>query len=87
MTTFERESIEFQPVTVTLDGQPVNTAILALAIVPHGSRPTTFTAPTIINGKPGVMIQGLTPGVHKIWAKVTSNPETPILACGYITIT
>jgi len=87
MTTFERESIEFQPVTVTLDGQPADTAALAFAITPQGTRPTTFTPPTIIGGKPGVMVQGLPVGNHTIWAKATSSPEIPIMACGYITVT
>ena len=86
MTSYERESIEFLPVTVTVDGQPV-TAGVTFCIAPQSARPTEFAAPVTLGGKIGVMIQGLTPGGYRIWAKVTSNPETPVINCGYITVT
>jgi len=86
MSRYERESIEFQPVNVTVDGVAVTSGV-TFAITPNGDRPTTYTPPTTINGTPGVMIQGLTPGLYGIWAKVNSSPETVVIKCGTITIT
>lgn len=86
VSSYERESTEFQPVTITVDGT-VTTAGVTFCVAPNGTRPATFVAPTTVNGKIGVMVTGLQPGIYRVWAKVTSNPETPVLNCGYITIT
>jgi hypothetical protein len=86
MTTFERESIEFQPVNVTVDGAAVTSGV-TFAITPNGQRPTTYTAPTTIGGQTGVMVQDLQPGIYQVWAKITSTPETPVILCGNIAIT
>jgi hypothetical protein len=85
MTSFERETVEFQPVAVTLNGAPV-TAGVTFAIVGPGVRPTTFSAPTTIGGQIGVMVQNLAPGGYYIWARVASSPEVVILRCGYINV-
>ena len=86
MTTYERESIEFQPVTVTVDGVAVTDGV-TFCIAPPSERPTRFTPPTTLGGKIGVMVQGLTPGGYRIWARILSNPEQPIINCGYISVT
>jgi hypothetical protein len=86
MNSYERESIEFQPVTVTVDGVAVTTGV-TLAIVPNGTRPTTYSTPATVAGKAGVMVQGLTPGLHTIWAKVVGTPETVVINCGTVIIT
>ncbi|MDF9748644.1 hypothetical protein M2428_000074 [Arthrobacter sp. ES3-54] len=83
---YERESIEFQPVTVTVDGAVVTTGV-TFAITPHSDRPVTYIAPTTVAGKTGVMVQGLTPGLHAVWAKVASTPEAVVINCGTIIIT
>ena len=85
MNIYERESIEFQPVTVTVNGTPVTTGV-TLAITPNGTRPLTYTAPTMVDGKIGVMVQGLTHGLYDVWAKVNSTPETVVMNCGYISV-
>ena len=86
MNSYERESIEFQPVIVTVDGAVV-TSGFTVAIVPNGARPTTYVAPITLAGKTGVMIQGLTPGLYGVWAKVASTPETVVIKCGTVIIT
>jgi hypothetical protein len=86
VNSYERESVEFQPVTITVDGTPVTSGV-TFCLAPDGTRPVTFTTPAAVNGKIGVLVTGLTPGAYRIWAKVTANPETPVLNCGYITIT
>jgi hypothetical protein len=85
MTSFERETVEFQPVTVTLNGTPVTTGVKFAIAVP-GARPATFSAPATLAGEIGVMVQGLAPGGYYIWAQITSSPETPVIRCGYINI-
>jgi hypothetical protein len=86
VNSYERESVEFQPVTITVDGTAVTTGV-TFCLAPDGVRPVTFAAPATVAGKIGVLVTGLTPGAYRVWAKIASNPETPILNCGYITIT
>ena len=86
MNSYERESIEFQQVTVTVDGE-ATTAGLSFAITSNGARPNTYVEPVIVAGKTGVMIQGLAPGLHSIWAQVASTPETVVINCGTVRIT
>jgi len=85
-TDYPRESVEFQPVTVTVDGTPVTTGV-QFCITAHGGRPVTWVAPTTLDGKIGVMVTGLTPGLYDIWAQITSSPEIPVIDCGIISIT
>ena len=80
-SSYPRETIEWQGVNVTVDTVPVTTGV-TLAIVPAGARPSAFTAPTILGGKIGVMLTGITPGLWDIWATVGGYaPETP---CGAV---
>lgn len=82
---FERESVEFLPVEVKLDGRPFSGDI-SYAIVRDGDRPVTFTPAVILGQKPGVMIQGFAAGTYRIFAKVNSTPEVPVIDCGYFYI-
>jgi hypothetical protein len=86
MTSYERETIEFQAVTVTVDGVAVTDGV-TFCIAPQSERPALFTAPATLAGNIGVMIQDLQPGGYRIWARVESNPEQPVINCGYISIT
>jgi hypothetical protein len=83
---FPRESVEFQPVTVTRDGFTVSTGV-SFSIVPDGDRPTTWTAAISINGKTGCMVSGLARGTYRIFAKIADSPETPVIDCGYFYVT
>ena len=85
-SSYPRETIEFQAVTVTVDGTAVTTGV-QLCVVAHGSRPTGWAAPTALGGKIGVMVEGLTPGLYDIWAQITSSPEIPVIDCGIISVT
>lgn len=75
---FQRETIEFLPVTVTRNGTPTTTGI-EFAITPHSTRPTTWTPPTTLGTDIGVMVEGLPPGAYKVWARITATAETPVL--------
>jgi hypothetical protein len=86
VNAFPRESVEFQPVTVTRDGFTVSTGV-SFAIVPDGQRPVTFTAAVTISGKTGIMVTGLAAGTYRIFAKIAGSPEVPVIDCGYFYIT
>ena len=82
---YPRESVEFQPVKVTVDGTAVTTD-LTFAIVRDGQRPVDFVPATVLGPDAGVMVAGLAPGTYRIFAQVTSYPEVPVVDCGYFYI-
>ena len=83
--SYPRETVEFQPVTVTINGTAVTTGV-TLAVVTAGSRPVTFSTPTTIGPNIGVMVTGLTPGAWEVYAKVASSPEIPVILCGWFQV-
>jgi hypothetical protein len=86
LNSYPRETVEFLPVTVTVNGVVTTTGV-TFADVPSGTRPVTFTTPTTLSGRIGVMVQGYPPGARDIYAKVASNPEVPVIYCGTYTVT
>lgn len=86
VNAYPRESVEFQPVKITRDGLAITTG-LSFAIAVDGARPVTFTAATVLNDEPGVMISGLAAGTYRIFARLDASPEIPVIDCGYFYIT
>ena len=84
--SYPRETDEFSSLTVTSNGVPITTGV-SFAIVPDGARPVTFTPAVVLSGKIGITIVGLTPGNYRVFAKVASSPETPVIDCGLFTVT
>ena len=91
-----RESEEWVgPLSVTVSGQVITT--FQVAVVKHGQRPTTWATPDSDPRTPftalGVLVgpataNVLTPGTYRIFVKVTSSPELPVLDdAGQIVIT
>jgi len=80
-SNYPRETVEFLFVTVKVGGVEVLTDV-TLCVVASGTRPTEFVAPATLNGKIGVLITGLAPAYYAVWAKVTSDPEIPVIDCG-----
>lgn len=78
---FQRESVEFQPVTVTVAGVAVTSGV-TFCVTAEDERPVTFSAATTLSGQIGVMVTTLSPGTYRVWAKISSSPETPVLDCG-----
>jgi hypothetical protein len=80
---FQRETYEFQPIQVTVNGSAVTTNVTA-AIVELGARPVTFGTVTTIGTAIGVMVNGTALGVgtFEVYAKVTDSPEVPVLNAG-----
>jgi hypothetical protein len=85
VNTYERETQEFQPVVVTLDGVPL-LSNFEVALVPRGWRPTLWASPATIDDKPGIMIQGLNPGVYEIFVRITDMPEIPVVWAGSVVV-
>lgn len=81
-----RESVEFQPVEVRLDGVLVTTAV-EFCVTTARARPETWIAPVVLGDAIGVMVDGLDPGTYVVWGRVTDYPEQPVLDCGQIRIT
>jgi hypothetical protein len=86
LMTVPRETVEYIPVVVTLNGT-VTTTNVSFAVVPDGTRPTTWTAATVLDNATYVLISGLSQGIYYVYAKVVAAPETPVINCGYITVT
>lgn len=86
MNTYPRESVEFQPVTVTVDGVTVTSGV-EFAVTEPGTRPTVWAAAVTLSGKIGVMVEGFNPGNWHVWARITSTPEIPVVDCGAFIIT
>lgn len=83
---YPRETIEFIPVTVTVDGTPVTTGVM-FSVTDWGVRPTIWTEPISLGDRIGVMTVTQPPGSYQIWAKVTDSPETPVILCGGYVVT
>jgi len=81
MNSYPRETVEFIPVTVTVDGVAVTSGV-TFAVVADGVRPSTFSAATTLGGEIGVLITTPTIGRYTIWAKVTASPEAVVINCG-----
>ena len=80
---YPRESVEFQPILVTLDGVKVTTGVETAVLVPS-ARPTSSSWSTAysLNGDVGVLIQNLATGTWNVWARITDSPEIPVINCG-----
>lgn len=86
MNHYPRETKEFQPVAITVDGAAV-TAGVELAVVLGDARPTAWTAATSLSGKIGYLIDSMAVGTYTVWARITSSPEVPVINCGSFRIT
>ena len=80
---FQRETYEYLPVAVTVNGTAVTTGV-EFAIVDLSTRPTTYGSAVTLGTAIGVMVNGTALGVgtFQVFAKVTSSPEIPVLHAG-----
>lgn len=84
--TYQRETVEFQPVDVTFNEQPVTDAsAVEFALTTGSLRPTTATGQStdwfgalLIDGELGFMVEGLALGYYDVWVRVADNPETTV---------
>lgn len=85
--TFPRETIEFLPAPVTVDGVVTTAGVTYCITAANGVRPVTFTAATVIGGKTGVMVSGYTVGLYRVWSRIPGSPESPVIDHGTFRIT
>jgi hypothetical protein len=80
---FQRETYEFLPVSVTVNGTAVTTGV-TFAVCEVDSRPATWGSATTLGTAIGVMVNGTALGVgtFEVFARVVSSPEIPVLDCG-----
>lgn len=81
-----RESVELVALSVAVDGVPVTTYQVQAAA--QGTRPTgVWAAPVAAGGDTGYLVSGLPVGLHGVWVRYVSAPETPVLLACFVRIT
>lgn len=78
---YPRETVEFLPVNITVDGAPVTSGV-ELSRTFGAERPTLWETPTSLGGKIGILLTAEATGYHTVWARITSAPETPVINAG-----
>lgn len=83
IATLQRETLEYLPVVVTVNGTPT-TVNVEFSIAAFDLRPTMWTSAVVIDDGIGVMVDGseLGTGDFKVFARVTDTPEIPVVECG-----
>lgn len=88
---YPRETLEFIPVELYFDGEPVNDFSNMSVTVRHNyERPDTDWESLIqIDEEWGFMLNGdaLGPGTFTVWIKVTDSPEVPVVKIGNLKVT
>ena len=79
--TFPRETNEFLPVTVTVNGVPVTSGVTFSSVL-GDARPVTFVAAVVLGPLIGIQVVAKDVGLHTIFARVTGAGETPVINCG-----
>jgi len=84
---YPRETTEFVPVTVTVDGVSVTSGV-QFSITNGQTRPTVWMESVTLDDQIGFMLTApLTVGAYRVWAKVTDSPEIPVIECGSYRVT
>lgn len=91
MNIYLATSKEFQPIVVTKttpSGTSVITTNVKYVAVPKGTplADGVLTDVVDLNGEIGFFTNTLAPGYWDIGAKITDNPEIPLIKCGTIRI-
>ncbi len=73
--------------TVDAVTEPLGAASFSLAITPRHTRPTEWATPTVVGGKPYVLVSNLAPGAYDVWLRYTGNPEVMVLPVGVVIVT
>lgn len=71
-----RESVELVALDVKVDGAA--TTNYQVAVTQGDARPSVWVAPAVAGPDHGYMTGSLTPGLWRLWVKVTDSPEIPV---------
>lgn len=91
MNIYLATSKEFQPIHITKTVQGVTTAVVTnvqYVVVPRGTSLASGTpqAAVVLDNEVGFFTDTLAPGYWDVGARVSANPEQPLLFCGTIRI-
>jgi len=80
---YPRESVEFQPILITLDGVLITDyTIVETSVALPNARPYTWIPAVSLGSNVGLMIQNLSVGTYNVWVRITDSPEIPVINCG-----
>lgn len=83
--TVPRETDELIPVVVKRDGVVI-TAGLEFCIVAGSTRPSTWTGTIEASGKPCIQVQSLTPGKYRVYVRIPTASESPVIDAGRLIV-
>lgn len=87
MISLPRETKEYIPVTVQIDGVTTNTGV-ELVVMPANARPSGWAAAVLDpQGRTMVLVDSLSAGIYAVWARVTAGDEVSVIEAGEIAIT
>lgn len=79
--TLPRETIEFLPITIMVDGVKVTNGVsLSSVIAPQ--RPIVWSPATLVGTNIGLIVSAPAPGLYTVYAKIAGTGETPVILCG-----
>ncbi|MEF2979086.1 hypothetical protein [Subtercola sp. YIM 133946] len=75
------------PTLIEPDGTPY-TGEFTACVVRHGVRPVAgdYQATEDVDGKPGILVSGLSVGIYDIWAHVDVTPQHLNIPCGQLSV-
>jgi hypothetical protein len=84
---YERESNEFQPIVVVVDGVTLTAVTnLSFSVTDLVTRPTVWIAAELYGGAVGLWVVGMAAGTYQVWWKYVTGSETIIRRAGQLVI-
>lgn len=84
---YERETDEFQPVVVVVDGTTLTAVTnLSFSITDLSTRPSVWIAAELYGGAVGLWVTGMDPGTYQVWWKYILGSEVIIRRSGQIVV-
>lgn len=87
MISYERETKEFQQVSILIDGLQPLTANVSVSIVLATQRPTVWVPLLEVDSVAGFWVEDLAPGLYKVYVQVTNGGEVIVRDIGHVTVT
>lgn len=84
---YERETNEFQPIVVVVDGVTLTTVTgLNFSITDLSTRPSVWIAAELYGGAVGLWVTGMSVGTYQVWWKYVIGSETIIRRSGQLIV-
>jgi hypothetical protein len=91
MNKYPMETTEYVTIPIKVNRVAVTTNI-EYSVVPYANiqvkpRPDVWVPAVVVDNEPKwLLTPQATPGKLQVWARVTDQPEIPVIDCGYISI-